>query len=162
VDFQPGQPAFEWLPLKENVFRWIQGFHAALYRQSVTIARFRLFEPFVGFDDPDKPNTIPPEQFQLVAHVKRNRAASSTDGIRWADGNCTYECVWIRGTDGTPNCVFALDLYGWHDLGRVPGHPLRSCVGAYAPSIEPPESASWAPLGEVQFSNLRPLDAFEH
>jgi hypothetical protein len=42
-----------------------------------------------------------------------------------------YECVWLRADRGQWLCFYALDLYGWTELGDVEVFGRRGCVGAY-------------------------------
>jgi hypothetical protein len=117
------------------VWRWVRGFHAALYRQPLrTPFLGELTTPFPSAEI--KPEgavlEIPTANYPQLAYiVEKNRAASNTDRIVSNAGVLKYECVWGRPTaDGPWLCAFTLDIYDWKDLGEPRLHQ-RDCLGFY-------------------------------
>lgn len=144
----------------EAIWRYIRGFHAALYR-----------EPLLG--QPESAMTTPftraliengeivlegPKQnqhFMIVETLKRQRALNNIDKIVSNNGKITYECVWVwaddvravtsgsRAVSPRRACFFALDIYDWKRLGDIGQFPARGCAGVYIlPDGSAPTKAS--------------------
>lgn len=126
------------LHFKETIFRWVSGFHAALYSEPLGPAVFMVFPPFPEgrVEEEHKVEAVPvPDGVpQLVKELKRNRLTGTLDVIVCRNGRCRYECVWSLADDGRPICIWALDLYGWRDLGDIKHFEPRGCVGLYGPN----------------------------
>lgn len=120
-----------------EVWRWIRAFHAALYREPFPNgARGSLVTPFPSA--PIRPDgclvidEIKPQHAVFVETIKLNRAKQNLDTIRCNKGKLVYECVWCPSDDGsTWLCIFAVDIYGWKDLGETGILPARGCAGFY-------------------------------
>jgi hypothetical protein len=131
-----GMAAVTNLNVDAAVWRWIQGFHAALYRQPLLEAHHTLRTPFPRADDVRGRYVLQSllEQHNLaVATIKRNRAWNNLDRIVSNRGQLRYECVWCLADDGQSwLCVFGLDIYDWKDLGHsTAAIPARGCAGMY-------------------------------
>ena len=145
----------------EAVWRYIRGFHAALYceplflgAQAGTITtpftRGRIVDGDLVLEGPRWE-----QHFAIVQAIKDQRAIRNVDRIVSNNGKITYECVWVWADDVaameadrrpiTPRraCFFALDIYGWKHLGDVGVVPARGCAGAYfTPDGRAPANAS--------------------
>ena len=136
-----GQSALRNLDIEDAVWRWVRGFHAALYHQP--------FPP----DDPAKGRSgalqtpfhrtsptlyggmlkpVLPQHPLAVRIIKENRARNNLDRLVSNRAKLVYECVW-READSNAGwvCIFALDICDWKDLGAVPGLPSCGCAGWY-------------------------------
>lgn len=116
--------------------RWIQGFHAALYKSYLpATVRWAIQGPFPSAKITEQglvPDQIREQHYEFVTCIKKNRLAGNIDRLVTNNGKLIYECVWDKLSDGTACCVFALDLYGWADLGDVNNFPRRGCAGLYS------------------------------
>lgn len=144
--------------------RWVRGFHAALYEEFIADedGRFLTTHPMPEGD----PETGHFDQVQqvipaFVETLKKNRLTGSLDRIVCRNGTCVYECVWVQADDGRWLCVYALDLYGWIELGDIEHFEPRGCVGAYL-RLKPghPQNASVGTKLVFDVPNTRPLDPF--
>jgi hypothetical protein len=148
------------------VWRWVQGFHAALYLQPLREARGTLRTPFPRADVVGGQYVLQPllpQHKLIVATIKRNRALHNLDRIISNRGKMRYECVWCLADDGkTWFCMFALDIYDWKDLGSsTAAIPARGCAGVYwSGDGEPPPDASRNHEGVVVTINEDELDPF--
>jgi hypothetical protein len=130
-----------------TIRRWIMGFHAALYQEPIPQdMRFAVETPFPTAR-PEQGvvtvNPLPrPQHRMFVETIKTNRAVGNLDRIQANNKKLTYECVWDQADGGQWMCIFALDLYGWKDLGDINNFQARGCAGVY---LVP--SALAAPLG---------------
>lgn len=126
------------LQLKEIIFRWVCGFHAALYGEPLGPAIRMVFPPFpegrVQEEHQVEAVPVPDGVPLLVKELKRNRLTGTLDVMVCRNGRCRYECVWSQADDGRPICIWALDLYGWQDLGDIKHFERRGCVGLYGPN----------------------------
>jgi hypothetical protein len=125
------------LDIDGAIWRWISGFHAALYREPATDIRDKcsLVTPFpkaqIG-DDRIVFDPIKPQHHAFVQAIKDNRARENLDEIRCNKGKCVYQCVWQQAVNnGLWMCFFALNLYDWKDLGKTKVQPARGCAGCY-------------------------------
>lgn len=159
--------AVENLDVDAAVWRWIKGFHAALYRQPLLADRFALVTPFPRGDR--TPNgrlqirPILPQHLAAVDTIKNNRARGNLDTIVANKGKLRYECVWCQADDGVQwLCCFALDIYDWKDLGSHTDEiPARGCAGIYIqPDRIAPTDAARARESLIVFPNLDRLDPF--
>ena len=119
--------------LRPLLTRWIKGFHAALYRESLQVAEFATHLPFPGgvVDDGKVDLSISPLVSELTLQLKKNRVARSIDRIQCRNQKMIYECVWLQADAGQWFCAYALDLYGWSRLGDSENFGTRECVGLY-------------------------------
>lgn len=131
----------------EAVWRYIRGFHAALYRTPLFLGDRMITTPFTRgqiidgelvLEGPKKE-----QHFKIVQAIKNQRAVENVDLIISNNGKVRYECVWVYADDRTTvesgqrqttprrACFFALDIYNWRQLGDVGVFPARGCAGAY-------------------------------
>ncbi len=158
-----GQPlaiGFSNINITRTIYRWVRGLHAALYEEYLPPSRsIAIHPPFMtGKLTTPTSATVEaePSQRSLFAQLlNMNRAMCKLDSLRAWNGKLTYECTWTRADNGHPLCVFALDLYGWHELGAIPGEPRRDCCGAYLAS-DFPRTATRA--SNLEFAAPNPND----
>ena len=149
---------------KSVFWRWIMGFHAALYRSPVASGTSgNIHLPFpTGYnkDNTLKFEPMPSQQSLFVHEIKRNRTAGTLDRIQCYNGKCTYECFWTQFDNSDKwLCVFALRLYDWENLGP-PQLKQRGCVGFYSSPSDPPSEAIRATRILFALPNMEPLDPF--
>lgn len=150
----------------QEIWRWVKGFHAALYRTPLpTNIRHVAIEPpfpsakLEGSTWVAEP--VKPQHLKFIETLKLNRAAHNLDEIRSNNGQFRYDCVWDRLDGGDWICIFAIDIYGWHDLGDVLNFPSRGCCGCYRlPDGTAPIAASKGTQIIGSFSNTEPLNPF--
>ena len=153
------------LDIKGAIWRWIRGFHAALYREPISEeVRHAIQTPFpvakLTRTGPEL-EAIRPQHPAFVEAIKINRAARNLDLIRANNRKMTYEAVWTQFDSGEWFCIFALDLYAWRDLGDVKNFTPRGCVGMYALSSGTmPATATPTTKLKVLIPNYERLDPF--
>jgi hypothetical protein len=154
------------LNIDDAIWRWLAGFHAALYRETMIGARGSIQTPFPkGQTDRGQVVFEPlhPQHAVIVSTIKRNRAHDNLDRLISNNGQLVYECVWAQFDEETRwFCMFGLDFYDWKDLG---GHtkeiPSRGCAGYYTlPSYLAPENASRDRAETIITHNYDALDPF--
>jgi hypothetical protein len=140
--------ALENLNVDAAIWRWVAGFHAALYRNSLVGARGTIQTPFPRADKEYGRVTIERilrQNLEFIDNIKRNRAHNNLDRLVSNNRKLIYECVWSQFDKGTRwFCMFALDIYDWKDLGsHTTEIPARGCTGFYElPDGSAPESAA--------------------
>jgi len=153
--------------IRGAIRRWIRGFHAALYREPIpqnTV--FAIETPFPSAS-PKQHGPVfnplrTPQHRMFVEVIKTNRAVRNFDRIQSNNKKLTYECVWDQADGGQWICIFALDLYGWKDLGDIKNFQARGCVGMYmTPSAIAPSLATKAKRLSLILPNYDKLDPFE-
>ncbi len=157
--------AFEGKNLEELIKRWLKGFHAALYRTALpSISMFAIQTPFPsGVRKNGKliENPILEQHYKFVESIKRNRVANNLDLIVSNNNKFNYECVWDQLDDKSWICIFAIDLYGWKDLGDVNNFQPRGCAGCYRlPQGNAPAGACLATQLEFKLDNSDKADPF--
>ena len=100
-----GQAAVININIPAEVWRWVRGFHAALYHQPMPIPiRGALSLPFPGApirnDGGMELDAIKPQHQTFVEVIKTNRAKQNIDSIRCNNGKLTYECIWAEADEG--------------------------------------------------------------
>ncbi len=145
--------------------RWLRGFHTALYHEPLdNNSRFAIQTPFPSVtkrggqfvEDP-----IREQHLKFIECIKRNRAAGNLDYINSNNGKLRYECVWDKFNDNSWACIFALDLYGWKDLGDKNNFKARGCAGMYVkPNGNAPINACLGTQLEFPLENLDTIDPF--
>jgi hypothetical protein len=161
----PGLGAVVNLNIDKAVWRWIGGFHAALYREPYPTDPPRaLVTPFFRIDIREGKMTAPPFEPQhraFVETIKNNRARNNLDRILSNNGKLAYECVWCKADDGRWLCIFALDVDGWKVLGTTKHLPSRDCAGFYMlPMGDLPGDATTGIESSIALPNYEPLDPF--
>jgi hypothetical protein len=153
--------------IPDEVWRWVKGFHAALYREPYPKdARGALVTPFPSAPLRDDGRVmfdpIKPQHQVFVETIKINRANRCLDTIRCNRGKLVYECVWCPSDDGSIwLCIFAIDIYGWKDLGNPIVQPARGCAGFYTlPDGHAPPNATTSVIGAIIMPNFDKLDPF--
>jgi hypothetical protein len=158
--------AVENLNVEAAIWRWVRGFHAALYRQPMPAdARGSIHTPFPRADrraDGIHIRPILPQHLAFVDSIKANRLHKNFDGITCNSGKLKYECAWFTyDNDVRWFCVFALDIYDWKELGATSVVPARGCAGCYAlPDHSVPESATQGIRSALMLPNYDRLDPF--
>ncbi|MGA3402218.1 MAG: hypothetical protein ABSC95_23665 [Acetobacteraceae bacterium] len=165
--FRQNVGAIENLDIRSVVWRWVRGFHAALYREPLPATWFMssLQTPFPSGTATIfgmKIDPLPQQHLAFVETIKVQRAKRNLDTIRSNNGKLTYECVWHQADNGGPwLCIFALNLYDWKDLGVTPGQPARGCAGFYKlPSGMSPGRATRTVTTSIIIPNVDRLDPF--
>jgi hypothetical protein len=153
------------LDIDAAVWRWIGGFHAALYREPGVGIKGSLITPFPKaqlVNDRAVLQPLRPQHQLFVETIKSNRLRGNLDCIRCNKGKLTYECVWQQADNGGPwMCIFALDIYDWKDLGRTGVMPARGCAGFYiTPARTVPAHATKAMRSSIIIPTSDRLDAF--
>lgn len=148
------------------VWRWIRGFHAALYRQPLVTNWHAIVTPFPRADITSGAPKLRPLRGQhalAVSVIKYNRLAGSLDQIVAYNRQLRYECVWCPDDAGKKwFCMLALDIYDWKDLGSHTAEiPARGCTGVYAlPDYSVPSAATMGRRPVIEIPNIDTLDAF--
>ncbi len=147
--------------IKGIIFRWVRGFHAALYNEPLEPVR-RIVSPPIPERRIEGTDVAPvpvPEVVQhFVEELNRNRAAGTIDSVVCRNNQCRYECVWNKDDDGQWICIWGLDICNWQRLGDSTHFEPRDCVGMYRPkSGTIPASATRAT--QTDFSRGETADA---
>jgi hypothetical protein len=155
------------LNIDAAVWRWIRGFHAALYREPLLAgSRHTIRTPFPRADEVQGRLLLQPllEQHRLiVTTLKQNRAWRNVDSIEANRGQLRYECVWCLADDDTTwFCMFGVDIYDWKDLGSSTALiPARGCAGMYQREDGSlPQMATVNRASPIEVLNEDPLDPF--
>jgi len=121
--------------IRGAIWRWVRGFHAALYREPLpNKSQFGIDTPFPTARVSSTDITyvpLRPQHDLFIETLKLNRVDNNIDRIESNNGKMIYECVWIRSDGGAWLCVFTLNLYDWQDLGDIQHFPVRDCTGYY-------------------------------
>jgi hypothetical protein len=146
------------------IWRWIGGFHAALYREPLTKANGSIVTPFPRADMNSGGyyvfRPLYPQHEVFVETIKSQRIRGALDRIEANNGAMVYECVW--GESDSKEvwlCIFALNIYDWKWLGASPLAPPRGCTGCYVLPARPP-SATRVTNSGIVIPNFNPLDPF--
>ncbi len=159
------------LNIDDAVWRWVKGFHAALYSEPLCFHTVgseenrALVTPFprarrvhnrLVVDQPG------PQHLRFVERLKLNRAYNNLDRVTRNNNKLIYECVWYRADGNGPwLCIFGLDIYDWKDLGRTHMSPARGCAGYYVlTSGGVPQNATAGVASTIVVPNRDPLDPF--
>jgi hypothetical protein len=153
------------LNIDAAVWRWIKGFHAALYQTSPVGIRGSLVTPFPRAQNTDGRvifERLKPQHAYFVQTIKQNREKNNLDRINCNKGKVAYECVWCQSDNNGPRlCIYALDIYDWKDLGRIEHAPARGCAGFYTlPTEAAPINATTGTLSPIIIPMIDPLDPF--
>ena len=155
--------AFTNTKLVAQIWRWVRGFHAALYSEFLPEdTRMAIHPPFpsgTAEEDGFTIEKIRGQQHLFVGLIKKNRIAHSLDRIVCNNSKCVYECVWVQMDNGTWACIFALEIYDWTRLADK-HFPIRGCVGLYQPRSGRPAGSTKCTTLEFPFSNSEPLGPF--
>jgi len=147
------------------VWRWVRGFHAALYHEYLPkLVKWRVHPPFPsGRRDGEKliRDPILPQQTFVPEEIKKNRLARNLDVLKCCNGRCCYESVFVRADNGQPVCFWALRIYDWERLADPRWARSHGCIGAYVPPAGIPQGASRGTKLDFPFPNSDPLDPFE-
>jgi len=157
------------LNIDEAVWRWVSGFHAALYGTPLVLSENSwrtLRTPFPRGTISGNTVSLQPmfhQHSMIVDAIKRNRAADNLDVLVANRGNLRYQCVWVEADDHSKwACMFAIDIYDWKDLGgHTPAIPSRGCAGLYvADNRGAPSGAAVDRRSPIAAPNEEPLDPF--
>jgi len=152
------------LNLEEIIFRWVRGFHTALYHEYLPLQIFKTLHtpinPAIMKEGKLVGEPIPERQLFFVEVLKKNRIVGNVDRIISNNEKCRYECVWINAVDGRWACIFGVKIYDWEQLGDESKFPLRGCVGLYCPVSGLPHNATKGIDIDSTFGNQEKLDPF--
>ena len=156
---------FEGKNLEELIKRWLKGFHAALNSMALPSgSMFAIQTPFPSGVMKNGKLVVDPileQHYKFVESIKRNRAINNLDLIVSNNEKIKYECVWDQLNDNSWICIFAIDLYGWKDLGDVNNFEPRGCAGSYRLLTgKAPADASLATQLEFRLNNLDRADPY--
>ena len=154
------------LDVDAAVWRWISGFHAALYQEPAVGIEKRgsLIAPLQRAHMENgrfKAEPLRPQHRNFVKTIKVNRLKGNLDIIQTNKGMCRYECVWAK-FDNVDRwfCIFALNIYNWKELGADDGSQ-RGCAGCYElVGSNVPATASVEKTTPLILPNLMPDDPF--
>ncbi len=160
------------LDVDSAVWRWIMGFHAALYGEPLRFGPTGTMDPpfyrslVLPFPKASQETRIPEpiriQHFRFVETIKINRFKGNVDRLTCNNGQVRYECVWTT-YDKTQNwfCAFALNVCDWKDLGATTPKNARGCAGHYMTDTKQhPENATVAKRSPIILPNRDPLDPF--
>lgn len=167
LSVDPASGALTNLDIDGVVWRWISGFHAALYGEPATNIRYRcaLVTPFPRgriVNGKAEIEPLQPQHMVFVQAIKANRVRNNLDTIQCNKRTLTYECVWSQAdNNGSWMCFFALDVYDWKDLGKAQGQNARGCAGFYIlPSHAVPVGGAIGVKDLKGVGSKDPLDPF--
>lgn len=125
--------------IERAVWRYILGFHAALYGEPFPEPMAGAITlPFVKLLAGDLQDNLVENQHGLIVQgIKVQRSMGNIDRIQSNNFKLTYECFWIKPDNGNWTCMFALDIYGWKELGNTGLYPSRGCAGGLYGRREP-------------------------
>lgn len=157
--------AFNQRNIDSLVWRWIKGFHLALYQSPLPIdSDCAVQTPWpsgVMKDGYLVEDPIKEQHYAFVECIKRNRTVGNLDCIQINNEKLRYECVWDQLSDNSWGCVFALNLYDWKDLGDVNNFQARGCAGMYRLSSGlAPSNACLASKLDLHIDNIDTTDPF--
>ena len=147
------------------VWRWIAGFHSALYREPAIGIQGSVVTPFpMGRNINGRIVVAPirPQHEIFVRTIQLNRLKKNLDRIQCNKGKLIYGCVWCQSDNNGPwLAMFALDIYDWKELGRTADFSARGCAGYYImPSGAAPPLATRGTHSTIIIPNANPLDPF--
>lgn len=136
--------------LERVLYRWIRGFHAALYGEYLPpppITAFMTILPFPKMAQAGaepKPAAVPAAYRPFLEAITACQESGQIDQVVTRNGKCRYSCVWTEEDGGGRwFCIYRLDIYNWSDIGDVNNYERRECVGAYIlPNKEAPIAAT--------------------
>lgn len=152
--------------IEQAIWRWVRGFHAALYREHLPNVPMRaLTTPFPRAQESvSGPQIEPmkePQHRVIVQMIKTNRAKRNLDLVYTHGAKLRYETVWCKSDQGMWLCFFGLDIYDWQDLGDAGIQQRRGCAGCYMlPKGSYPANATRAKSSPIIIPNLHPFDPF--
>jgi|SRR5262245_45220128 len=151
--------------MKPILFRWVRGFHVAIYKEFLPADTKRVIHlPMPSLKrDGDKVSPLKdilPHQYKIVEVIKKNRAIDRLDRVECRMGKCVYECVWDQLNNGDWLCIFALQIYNWKDLGDPVHFKQRGCSGSYTTQKSHPSNATKSVSIEIPILNFDKLDPF--
>ncbi|MFN0051113.1 MAG: hypothetical protein ACKV0T_02920 [Planctomycetales bacterium] len=139
---------------RNELLRWVRGFHAALYHVFLNPigVRWTVFCPNQFDSDQTGPDTIGSTPAQMRAFIElldKNRAAKRIDQIVCYNECCTYECVWARADTSQWVCVWSLDMAGVvHQEAGDAHREGAQVVGSYGLlEMPPPIAMKETPFG---------------
>jgi hypothetical protein len=117
------------------IWRWVRGFHAALYQEFLPAgAFFSLTTPFPHADQVGealKFEDLRIHQLEMALTLRQQIKYGMIDEILSCAGKCRFVCSWLTCDDGSPFCLYGLRIYEWERLADTKRFPPRGCVGVY-------------------------------
>lgn len=153
--------------LKRVVFRWVRGFHAALYKEFLPeeLELRAIHMPFPSAHEENDGlhwHRILPQHPMVVRSLKKASIAHTTDSLIVRNETCHYECTWGLSDRGEAwVCLFGLQLYDWSRIGDASVAEERGCVGMYVAPSGKPAAASKITRLEFPVPNVKPLHPFD-
>jgi hypothetical protein len=164
VEDDPNPPAIAVTDfgLQGVIWRWVRGFHAALYREYLPRKGVMgsLLAPVPIGKSLLETDPILPGHAKFVRVLRENRVSRTVDRIVCRNGKCRYDCTWLKTDDGLGACLFGLDIYRWSRRGTS-FLRRRGCVGHYVPPGGIPVGASTATRIQFSLPAHDPLDPFD-
>jgi hypothetical protein len=142
------------LDLNKAFFRYVRGFHAALYDQFLPLNTDRAVHlPMVEFSLDDQEHQIRLFTDREIQHATLGGMfklslddGAEMDAVVTYNGAMIYECMWRLDPEDRAECIFCLRLYDLTDLGPVDLLPRRALLGLYRPVAGiPPKAAHTVP-----------------
>ena len=151
-------------PLTQIIWRWVRGFHAALYSEFLPENEPKCihapFPHYVRIGSEVRAAPVFPQQLMFADLMRRNRLAKCLDRLECNDGQCVYECTWVRLDHGAWACVFALDIRDWARLADRESFEARGCTGMYEPAVGRPRAAAKCTDLRFEILSKNALDPF--
>jgi hypothetical protein len=150
------------VPLAAIALRVVRGMHALFYKSYLPLQTRNSIHiplPAANLDTGEVEQPLD-QAFVFSGAVRRARLTNSADQITAYNGNFRYACVWDHTDGGTPLCIFAFDIYGFHYLGPSVTNFPRCFVGMYVPALVPAD-ASWASKVHFSVSRSELLDPWQ-
>ena len=150
--------------LKGVIWRWVKGFHTALYKEFLPPDSKVAIHPSLPVARKTAEGYMPDEkleQHRIMAEVlSQSRRIGRIDRIICRNSKCIYECTWDTDDNGFYMCIFGLRIYNWEKLGDQIGFAKRGCVGFYRPKSGIPAGAATASNLKIPIRLSNPLDPF--
>jgi hypothetical protein len=123
------------LPLPKIIWRWVRGFHAALYREPLPLnSYYSLMSPFPAADQTAgglKFEDLRLDQLEMALTLRQHIKHAMVDEVRCYAEKCRFVCTWLTADDGRPLCLYGLRIYEWEKLADTKRFPQRGCIGVY-------------------------------
>jgi len=117
------------------IWRWVRGFHAALYREPLQQdAFYGLTTPFPYADQVAGTlqfEELRPDQLEMALTLRQHMRYRMIDEVLSNAGKCRFVCTWLTFDDGRPFCLYGLRIYEWEKLADTKRFPPRGCFGVY-------------------------------
>lgn len=150
------------VPLAAIGLRVVRGMHALLYKSYLPLGTPNSIHVPLPVADREtgKPEQPLDQAFAFSGAIRKALLTGSADCITAYSGNFRYACIWDYLSNRIPFCIFAFDIYAFHQLSpRVSNFP-KCFVGMYRPLLVP-ASASWSSKIEFKLARDELLDPWQ-